>query len=337
MTEKENYLKMLRGEQPDWVPIFTFGGPPVDGNYPAEVMCEPILVGEHRLRGGGKDVWGVEYVATYEAGNAIIPKPNDFILDDITKWRDVIKAPSLEGIDWEAMAKKDMENRGIDRTQSCLAFNMHFGYFQHLIAFMGFTEGLCAIVEEPEEVYALMDYICTFFCQVRDHIIDYYDPDIFVLMDDTAAWANPFISVQQYRELFLPFHKRQAQWAIDRGIPISMHNCGKCECFLDDLVDMGVRMWDPAQTCNDLVGIKKKFGNRLVIAGGWDPIEYLGEDVTDDDLRQSVRETIDRLAPGGGFAFCGGFLGSVDDTEAQRKTGVVLGEARRYGRTFYAG
>ena len=30
------------------------------------------------------------------------------------------------------------------------------------MAFMGFTEGLCAMAEEPEEVYALFDYMCDF-------------------------------------------------------------------------------------------------------------------------------------------------------------------------------
>ena len=206
------------------------------------------------------------------------------MLEDITKWRDVIKAPSLEGIDWETMAKKQIEASGIDRTQTALAFNMHMGYFQQLMALMGFTEGLCAMFEEPEEVYALLDYICDFYCKVRDNIIAYYKPDVFTMMDDTAAWANPFISLDMYRRLILPFHERQSQWARDNGIPITMHNCGKCECFLDDLVGIGVNLWEPAQTCNDLVGIKKKFGNRLVIAGGWDSQDYLGPDVTDEEI-----------------------------------------------------
>ena len=43
---------------------------------------------------------------------------------------------------------------------------MHAGYFQNLMAFMGFTEGLLAMYEEPEEVYALFDYICSFYCEV---------------------------------------------------------------------------------------------------------------------------------------------------------------------------
>jgi len=100
LTEKENYLKVLHCEQPEWVPIYGFGAMPGSEYPPATVMYEPIILSEHRINGGGKDIWGVEYVATYETGGALLPKPGDFILTDITKWRDVIKAPDVSDVDW---------------------------------------------------------------------------------------------------------------------------------------------------------------------------------------------------------------------------------------------
>ena len=48
-----------------------------------------------------------------ETGYASIPEPGNFILDDITKWRDVIKAPEVPDVDWEAMAKADFEKANI--------------------------------------------------------------------------------------------------------------------------------------------------------------------------------------------------------------------------------
>lgn len=336
LTEKENYLMTLRGECPEWVPVYTFGAMPGAAHAPANVMVEPLIVSEFRVNGGGKDVWGVEYVPTYETGNALLPKPGDFILTDITKWRDVIHAPDLTGIDWEAMAKKQLEMIGVNREESALAFNLHVGYFQNLMAFMGFTEGLCAMYEEPEEVMALFDYICDFYCKVAENIMPYFQPDVLTLMDDTAAWANPFISPEMYHEMVLPFHDRQAKFGRDAGIPITMHNCGKSECFIDDWLSIGVNMWDPAQTCNDLDGIKKKYGNKLVLAGGWDARGVLAKpDVTDEEIRASVEDVIGRLAPGGGYAFCGGFLGPIDDPEVRRKNGVLMQAVEEIGHRFY--
>ena len=160
MTEKTNYLMTLRGEQPEWVPTYSFGPMPNMTRPCTSCMLEPEIVAYFRFQGGGKDCWGVTYVPTRETGNALLPKPGEFILDDITKWRDVIKAPSLEGVDWEAMAKKQLEGfyrQGVNREDTAIALNLHVGYFQNLMAFMGFTEGLCAMAEEPEEVYALFD------------------------------------------------------------------------------------------------------------------------------------------------------------------------------------
>ena len=78
LTPKENYLKVLHGEIPEWIPQYTFGKMPGDTKEPPTALLEPPILIEHRLNGGGKDHWGVEYVPTYETGGALLPKPNDF-------------------------------------------------------------------------------------------------------------------------------------------------------------------------------------------------------------------------------------------------------------------
>jgi len=324
LSEKDNYLKCLRGEVPDYVPSYTMGMICVEGGAPSDTLVEPGILSEHRMRGGGKDIWGVEYVPTESTGNALIPKTSDFILDDIRKWRDVIKAPDLSGIDWETMCKKDFEARKIDRSQTAIGMNLHFGYFQTLMSFMGFSEGLVAMYEEPDEVKALFEYLCDFYCTVAEKYVDYCKPDVWTMMDDTAAWANPFISPEMYREFLIPLYDRQAKFGRDRGLPISMHNCGKCECFIDDLVKIGVTMWDPAQTCNDLLGIKKKYGNRLVIAGGWDARDnLLSDDVTYEEIYEYTKGQFDKLTPGGGYCFLGAFLGAVGDEKIVQKNAML--------------
>ncbi len=315
---------MLNGEQPEWVPQYAFGPQVGEKKILPTHMFEPTVISQHRRNNGGADIWGVNYVATYETGGALIPEPNNFILKDITKWRDVIKAPSLQGIDWEKTVKDDIEHSCIDRSQTALAMNLHMGYFQTLMSFMGFSEGLMAMFEEPDEVKALLNYICDFYMEVADHCIDIYKPEILTFMDDTAAWANPFISAEMYKEFLIPCHDRWAKRGRDRGLKMTMHNCGKCEGILDLLVGMGINMWEPAQTCNDLAAVKAKYGNRLAIGGGWDSTGHLlDQNVTDEEIRASVDETFDMLAPGGGFAWCGGFLGPVDDKEIIRKNAVL--------------
>lgn len=337
LTEKENYLRVLTGQIPEWIPEYTFGKMPWSDEDPANVMVEPSILCGHRDNNGGPDHWGVEYITSKESAGALMPKTWDFLLTDITKWRDVIKAPSLEGIDWEDMAKKSVAKTRVNRDKSVLALNLHVGYFQNLMAFMGFEEGLMALYEEPEEVKALMEYMCDFYCTVCERIIDYIKPDVITLMDDTASWNAPFISHEMYREFFLPYYDRQAKFGRDRGLPITFHNCGKCESFVDDMVSIGVKAWDPAQTCNDLPAIKAKYGNKLAIMGGWDSRgRLLDDDVSDDEIRQSVIDTVNMLAPGGGFVWCGGFMGiDPNDPIITHKNKVLKDTFTELSKTFY--
>jgi hypothetical protein len=336
MTEKENFKLLISGEQPEWVPTYSLAPRPDGKSGPTAVVFPGLLSASITGMGVVKDIWGVTHVPVPEAGNAKIPEPNNFILKDIRKWRDVIKAPNLDDIDWESMAKKDLELFRVNREASLVGLGLHFGYFQHLMAFMGFTEGLCAMYEEPEEVKALMEYLCDFFTAVARKCIDYYNPDIFDMSDDIAAWKNAFISVEMYRELIKPSAVRQASIASERGLLISMHCCGYCEDFIDEWLDFGVVMWNPAQTCNDLLKIKKKCGNSLVLCGGWDSIGALADpNVTEETVKDSVYRTIEKYAPGGGYAFGGGYLGPIGDEATARKNKWLLEAADAYGKSFY--
>ena len=331
LTEKENLLMALRGEVPEWVPRNMYPSP---GHPPASAGCGPSFLNARRTPQGGFDIWGVEFVTTKDTGGMAIPKPGRFILDDITKWRDVIKAPDISDIDWETMAKKDLAR--IDRSQTAVSAMVHVGYFQSLCNFMGFNEGLMAMIEEPEEVYELFEYMSSFWVQICSKIRDYYKPDIWGVTDDTATATNPFISPETYRNLVKPFHKREAAFGVEMGIPVDMHNCGRCEDFIDDWLDIGVTCWNPAQTMNDLKGIKKKYGNKLVLEGCWDssgPAGWPG--ATEEVVKQAVRDTIDAYAPGGGFVFWASTYGAPDDEDFLNRKRWITEEYDAYGRTFY--
>jgi hypothetical protein len=336
ITLKENYLMTLRGEQPEFIPQYTFG--PMPGQIVANHMFEPPIICQHRINNGGRDLWGVNYVSTESTGNALIPDNSEFILslDDLPKWRDIIKAPDVSGVDWEKMVKDHVESSGIDRDKTAMALNLHMGYFQTLMSFMGFEDGLLSFYEEPEAVHELLDYVSEFYMNVADHVIDLYKPDILTFMDDTAAWHSPFISHDMYEEFILPHHEKWAKRGRERGLLMTMHNCGKCESVLDLITGMGITSWDPAQTCNDLVAVQAKYGNKLVIAGGWDARDRLLEDdVTEEEIRQSVRDAMNKYAVGGGFCWCGGYLSSVNDEATFKKNMIVMSEVESYGRDFY--
>lgn len=337
LTEKENLLMTLRGETPEWIPIYSIVAPPEGAPAPSCILVSPEFLQKHRKNYvGGLDPFGVEYVYSDAVWGATMPKTSDFILTDIRKWRDVIKAPDISHFDWERICREDIQRARIDRSQTALSLDLHFGYFQNLMAFMGFTEGLLALYEEPEECKALMDYLCDFYCDVCSHIIEYYQPDMISIKDDTAGWGAPFVSPDTYREIFVPQYDRQAKFGRDRGLPITFHNCGKCEAYLDMMVSVGTKLWEPCQTCNDLPAIKKKYGNRLALGGGWETKGRLAEpDCTDEEVVEAFRHTLLTLADGGGYCFMGGFMARPGDEKGQRRTNLLKQTFEEISSTIY--
>ena len=323
LTEKENFLRVLDGEMPEFLPQYDFfrwhAGLP--------------MFGEPGPDGAVRDDFGVAYTTSKESMGGFMPVPGSIFLEDITKWRDVVKRPDESDRDWEKLAREALKNKDPEH-DPIVAFNG--GYFMTLMNMMGFVDGLCAMIEEPEEVYALFDYLSGYYLDHEKVLLEYFHPDAYCLSDDTAAMQAPFISAETYRELVKPFHQREAELALNAGVRVVMHDCGKCECFIDDWIDMGVTGWNPAQVTNDLMGIKKKYGRKLVICGGWDnqgPISF--PDTPDEELRRALMDYIDRFAPDGGFAYMASVVGSAGDEAFDRKMKLIDRVYREYGRDWY--
>ncbi len=328
-------MKVIHGEIPEWLPRYGMFPDPTTGTKQPSIMVSPSIY-TRQPRGDGTyvDIFGVPYTPTESTGGMALPTPNEFILRDIRQWRDVIKVPDISDVDWEALAAKDLKN--INREESAVEMGTHVGYFQHLMNFMGFTEGLTAMYEEPEEVLALFDYLADFYDEVARKSVEYYKPDLFSITDDTATAINPFISIPMYRELVKPYHARLGKIAMNAGLPVNMHNCGRCEDFIEDWFDFGVCMWNPAQVMNDLIGIKKKYGPKLVLIGYWDssgPPGWPG--ASEETVRTAVRECIDTFAPGGGFCFWGSVYGPDGDEDTERRKRWMADEYFHYGRPWY--
>ena len=338
-TPKQNFLDMAEGIVPDYIMQYEFI-PRKDARHaPPLCLLIPGIANDWRKTEEKLDPFGVHWVPAPDTPWALLPEPNHYLITDIRRWRDVVKFPDLSGIDWEAMAKRDLEanlKMGFDFNQSAKEITLHVGYFQQLMAMMGFTEGLTALYEEPEECKALLSALCDFWCEVYRRCFDYYEPDIIGQSDDTAAWKSPFISPEMYRDIFKPLYLREAQIGIDRGLPGEFHNCGRCEPFVDDWADFGIRYWNPAQTCNDLSAIKKRHPRDLVIIGGWD---YRGrlcsEDIGEEEFKQSIIDCIDRLAPGGGFVSMAGISGDPENETVKKKNRWCREVLETYGENYY--
>ena len=91
---------------------------------------------------------------------------------------------------------------------------------------------------------------------------------------------------------------------------------------------------DPAQTSNDLISIKKKYGNKLMICGGFDGRAFLPHlNVTEEQCRAAVKKTLDELAPGGGYCFSG--LGPSEDPILKQRSEWITDEYEKRKYSYY--
>ncbi|MCL1803065.1 MAG: hypothetical protein FWG30_05400 [Eubacteriaceae bacterium] len=330
LTDAENYMKCMRGEVPEWVPggfvmgMNRFG---FDGIAPGPGAPEDFV-----------DLFGVPYVVSAHANNGALPKPDHFILDDIRKWRDVIKRPKiLDEYDYAGQAKKVLDNANPDMPAMGGA-TVGNGYFMMLIAFMGFNNGLVACIEEPEETKELLNFIADLNNELAGKFLDYYGKaDIYMMGDDIAHERAPFVSLEVFEDIFEPIWRRDVKPYKEAGMLASHHNCGKFDLFVPHIVDMGFNAWNPAQECNDLVGVKKQFGNKMVISGGLDGNGFVSwPETTEEEIRAHVRKVMDELAPGGGYMFGGYIMGDgVNREEQQKRQGWITDEYEKNKFKYY--
>lgn len=327
ITARENYLMLLRGEIPEYLPSIAdscIEGAKTNLLTPIAAPDGPVF-----------SPWGVKFVGSPDNNFGAMPEPGFILLDDITKWRDVIHNPDLSQMDWEAFYRDPAVFGEKDRVNKVIITGGG-DYFQTLVSFMGFENALLAMYEEPEEVYALFEYLAEYFMLVVEKAVQYTKPDVYMLADDTAAQAAPFFSLNMYRELLKPFYKRHTDLARNAGCLIDHHNCGRCEAFIDEWLDLGICSWNPAQTCNDLTGIKAKYGDRLTMQGCWDNTGYISSlECSDEEYTEALYRYVDTFAPGGHFVFMAGPHGSPEDERFQRKQKIADEVYQNYAKGWY--
>lgn len=336
VTPKENFLMLVDGGTPAYIPYYTMTGEPYLGEA-ATKNVSPNVFHETLFMDGGYDMWGVKHVATQGTANATMPDTSIILLEDIDDWEKVIKFPKVPEYDLKAQYPKDLEMFQVDRTQSALMCGPGLMPFQELVALMGFEGGLIALAEDPDKVSDMLNAMVDLLEPVYTDIIDVYKPDLWNLADDTCAKTAPFFSVETYRKVFKPIYERLCKPANERGIPIIFHNCGFCEPFIGDMVDFGVKILEPMQDSNDLLKVKEQYKGKLSLIGGCDWMTIMPKNYPqfdEEELRQSIRDVIDKNAPGGAYGFYVWPISYAGDPVIEEVKRICRDEAHWYGRKY---
>lgn len=292
ITERENALMVYNHEIPEWIPnlfdSFHFAGN-ATGN-------ETGLLNMTTDGKPFKDVWGQQWIID---GTTPVPDPRRELLTTLENWRDVIEVPDPDTWPWDEFVKADLEN--YDGTK-LLTYFCEEGAFDRMRGLMGFENALCALLEEPDECIDFLGAVTDYKVKIIHNVAEYYKPDVFMYTDDVATARGLFMSLDTYRDI-IAIHEGKVFNAIrEHGIFAEKHTCGKMDAIAYDLCQNGCQSVFPAQASNDLIDIKAKYGDKMIIAGGFNSQGAPGFDgASEEMMRLEARRMVDMYAPGGGY------------------------------------
>ena len=185
-----------------------------------------------------------------------------------------------------------------------------------------------AMVETPEWCKDMFRHELENGLALLDMIWDEgYEFDCVNWWDDMGYKRSQFFSLDMYRELLKPFHKKACDWAHAKGIKVHLHSCGDIRPFLPELVEIGVDCLNPLEVKAgvDPVEVKKQYGDKLCLHGGINAVLW-----TDfDPLAEEMQKVIPVLKENGGYIFSSDH--SVPDVVTLEDFGKIVALAKQLG------
>ena len=303
MNKKENWLRLIKNDNPGWIgkPWEAFKGNMFDNIF----VNDPISIavtGNRVLDVPYVDLWGTTWL--YETGSvAAIPYTTNEnkALKDITKWRETQSFPELDGYDWTA-AKGFINS--IDRNENMIMAFMPGGLFERSHYLMGFEDALCNYMEEPEEMYDLIGAIADWKIGHAARIIENMKPDVIHFHDDWGNKDNLFLPPKVWRQIIKPHHARIVEFVKSKGVLFMHHSDTICDPIIEDMVEIGIDIWQGAIPQNNIVDIQKRVNGKMAIMGGIDAQIIDMPDADEELIRNEVRRSIDMYCPQGYFIPC---------------------------------
>ena len=183
--------------------------------------------------------------------------------------------------------------------------------------FLKHPKGIRDISEWYISTSARKDYVLAIFekqCELGlkniETLIDLFGNTVqaaVITGTDFGTQRGPFISLQSYRELYKPFHKRVNDLIHSRSKwKTFIHSCGSVYQLLPDFIEAGFDILNPVQ-CSaadmDAARLKREFGKDLVFWGGGVDTQKTLAFGSADEVYREVRERIRIFNQDGGFVF----------------------------------
>ncbi|KNZ40587.1 uroporphyrinogen decarboxylase family protein [Acetobacterium bakii] len=263
LTKKQNLVEVMKGGNPDrFVKQYEAF---------AMMMRTPITRIKPPIGGEIVNEWGVT-IRWPEGQLGAFPVHDEehIVIKDITKWRDYVKAPSVECSE-ESWAVAIADAEAVDRNDQYVTVFVAPGIFEQVHYLMSMEEALMAYYEEPEAMHELIDYIVEFELKLAKEFVDHLHPDAVFHHDDWGSQINSFISPAMFEEFFVPAYKKIYGYYKDNGVELIIHHSDSYAANLvPAMIEMGIDIWQGVMTTNHVPDLIKEYGGKITFMGDID-------------------------------------------------------------------
>ena len=282
MNKKENYLRAVRFERPDYIPM-TFGiNDACYQAYPQEALFE--LMEQHPLL--FPDFQNPAHPFTPEFSSVArkdAPNPDDFgcvwetTVDGITgtvtghplaDWNNfaTYQAPNpdvcmgIGPVDWKKI-QDEIQNTPDELHMGGLR---HGHTFLQLCDIRGYENLLFDMMDEEPRLWELIQLVEEFNLGIIRHYLE-CGVDVMTYGEDLGMQVGPMLSPDQFRTYIKPSYQRIIRPAKEKGIPIHMHSDGDIRTLVDDLIDGGVEIINLQDLVNGIDWIAERFSGKVCV------------------------------------------------------------------------
>jgi len=172
-----------------------------------------------------------------------------------------------------------------------------------------FETWMITLATEPDYVCALYEKVVDAWIENLERFVEAVEGRVQILQvnDDLGTQYAPFISVDMYRRLLMPFYKRGLDWIHKHtDMKVMLHSDGAIHPLIPSLIETGFDILNPVQTSAtgmDPERLKSEFGEQLVFWGGSLDCQKTLPNGTPAEVESEVLRHVSALASGGGYVF----------------------------------
>jgi len=210
--------------------------------------------------------------------------------EDLDKYR----WPDAADEAWYAPARQELKKNKDRFTR----YDIGFSLFERAWTMHGMSELLMDMVAEPAFIERLMDQI------VEHNLIQVHKAielgvDCVHFGDDYGMQIGLIMGKPLWRKFIKPRLARMFQPVLAAGKNVSMHSCGQVNELFDDLVEIGLRIFNPFQPeVMDVFDLIPRYRGRLAFHGGMSTQKTLPFGSV-SDVREMTRRLIEAGSQGG--------------------------------------